>query len=370
MEPAAAEAYVAALKQDADFAKFDGMFANVPHGGGVSTNAATIGRLLLSRAIVSGDIEATVNRFIEYVTTNAAPAVAVYGVSGVSVEAPISLGPDVQLVPMTAVAPSMQRSMALGESHLPYGVLRGPVRAALVTNFTYQPVFYRPKTPQPPEDMAAKVPARAAHMLLEEAASLLGLAGTPAVYRMFWVQPVDWLMSAGMAGGWQYSSSDGPHSDQAVPQDIGTTAKAYFALQPQIRGKFLRIPLDRLNRAILEGDFADKAIDLGIALEALLLHDSGNPTDRGELKFRLGLRGAWLLGDNAAERKTIQKGLADLYDLRSRAVHSGLIERSAKTGTTVHHASELCAALIERMIELRCRVDWGSLVAGGPAQRA
>ena len=67
---------------------------------------------------------------------------------------------------------------------------------------------------------------------------------------------------------------------------------------------------------------ADISIDLGIALEALLLHEQ-NKKNRGELRFRLGLRGAWLVGSDGNERAEILKLLREVYDLRSIAVHSG-----------------------------------------------
>ena len=63
----------------------------------------------------------------------------------------------------------------------------------------------------------------------------------------------------------------------------------------------LRIPLDQLDKAAHDRDFTDRSIDLGIALEAHLLHDLGKE-DRGELSFRLSLRGAWL---GAKDKKNV-----------------------------------------------------------------
>ena len=78
---------------------------------------------------------------------------------------------------------------------------------------------------------------------------------------------------------------------------------------------------------------------LGIALESLLLHDI---KDRGELRLRLGLRGAWLLGTDPVERSEIQRSLIKSYDLRSAAVHSGFGEWNLDTRNTVRRATELC----------------------------
>ncbi len=364
IDPPVFEAYLADLKAEPKMAEFDGTFANVPHGGGVSVGLPNIARVLLARAIVTKDVVGTVSNFIEAVEANATDATAVMGISGVKANAPIQLGPDIRLIPMTEVPPSMQRGTALGQA--PFNAMgpRFAVPYALVTQFRFGPVFYRPNTPQPPEDMAASVPTDAAQTLLAEAFDLLGVLGVHPRYQMFWVQSDNWILSAGMNGGWQFSQAgENWGHDIDVPRDEAQAlAAAYFALDPLKRSKVLRIPLDRLGRAGREHDFADRAIDLGIALESLLLGDN----DSGELSFRLSLRGGWLIGNNDTERLEIQKVLKKLYELRSRAVHSGTIERSAKTGTTITRATEICKALIRKAIELKCDIDWPRLVVGGP----
>ena len=364
IDPPIFENYLADLKAEPKMAEFDGIFANVPHGGGVSVGLPNIARLLLARAIVTKDVAETVSKFIEAVEANTTDALVVMGISGIRATGPIQLGPEICLVPMTEVPPSMQRGTALGQGTFNVMGPRFAIPYALVTRFKFGPVFYRPKTPQPPEDMAARIPTEAAQMLLAEAFDLLGVLDVHPHYQMFWVQSDNWFLSSGMNGGWQFSRS-GEHwgHDIEVPKDDAEAlAVSYFALSPQKRSKILRIPLDRLGRAGREGDFADRAIDLGIALESLLLGDN----DRGELSFRLSLRGAWLIGKDADERLEIQKALKRLYELRSRAVHSGTIERSSKTGTTIARATEICKLLIRKTIELNCEIDWQRIVFGGP----
>ncbi|HEY5236868.1 MAG TPA: hypothetical protein VIJ62_00685 [Rhizomicrobium sp.] len=363
IETAIFDAYVADLRADPKMAEFDGTFANVPHGGSIGVGLPNIARVLLARALVTQDVAGTVNAFIEAVHANGTDAIAVMGIAGVKAEGPIQLGPDIRLIPMTDVPPSMQRGTALGQG--PFNAMgpRFAIPHALVTRFKFGPVFYRPKNPQPPEDMAARVPTDAAQMLLAEAFDLLAVLGVYPHYHMFWVQSDNWFLSAGMNSGWQFSRS-GEH--WARDADISTEeaeplALEYFALDLRKRHKVLRIPLDRLGRAGREGDFADRAIDLGIALESLLLGDN----DLGELSFRLSLHGAWLIGNDEAERLEIQKSLKKLYELRSRAVHSGAIERSAKTGTTIARATEISQSLIRKAIELKCEIDWQRLVVGG-----
>src|ERR1700722_2211629 len=106
IEASVFEAYIAELKADADMAAFDGAFANVPSGGGVSVGLASIARLILARAIATNDVVGTVNEFVAFVADNAARAVAVLAVSGVKVIDNIALGPDISLIPLTALLPS------------------------------------------------------------------------------------------------------------------------------------------------------------------------------------------------------------------------------------------------------------------------
>ena len=96
-------------------ARFDGAFATIPIGGGVSSNLRIIARLLLARAIASGDVSGTVELFRSYVEKNTAPAIAVMAVSGVKTGSPVRMGENIQLVPMTSLPPSVQRGAALGQ---------------------------------------------------------------------------------------------------------------------------------------------------------------------------------------------------------------------------------------------------------------
>src|SRR5262249_22711173 len=113
IEAAIFDAYLADLKADPEMAAFDGIFANVPHGGGVSVGLPNIARVLLARSIVTQDVTGTVKAFIEAVSTNETEAIAVLGIAGLTTDAPIQLGPNIRLIPMADVPRSMQRGIAL-----------------------------------------------------------------------------------------------------------------------------------------------------------------------------------------------------------------------------------------------------------------
>jgi len=364
LDSATFDSYVADLRADADMAAFDGMFANGPHGGGVSVGLANIARLLLARAIATNDAPGTVDRFIAYVADNMADATAVVAISGVIAAKEIKLGPDISLMPTTHLQPSIQRGIALGQG--PLAATMGPrfaIPCAITTDFRFGPIFYRPKNPQPKNEMSAYVSTSVALSHLEEAVDLMSLVDVYPRIQMSWVNAKDWLMATGITSGWQTSGLDdhfGPDPD--VPaEEIEPLAAAYFSIDSKLRRTALRIPLNRLAKAGHERDFSDQAIDLGIALESLLLHDLKEHT---ELSYRISLRGAWLIGKDVADRAEIQKVLRDLYALRSGAVHSGFIESTPKNTATLRRGAQICQSLVRRVIELKCKVDWQRAVLG------
>jgi hypothetical protein len=101
------------------------------------------------------------------------------------------------------------------------------------------------------------------------------------------------------------------------------TDRAYWARSESERSR-LRVALGRLNSATLDRDDTDRAIDLGIALEALF---SSERDELGEITFKLRTRAARFLELEFAERLATSKSIAELYNLRSCAVHTGSLEK-------------------------------------------
>jgi len=134
----------------------------------------------------------------------------------------------------------------------------------------------------------------------------------------------------------------------------------------------IRISLDRLYQALSERNLVDKAIDLGIALEVLLLHGTGD-NDRGELKYRSSIRGAAFLGGNHQERMQTYNNLKTAYDLRSKAVHSGNLSSKKKEKNkretpheTLRKATDTCARLARELINRGSFPNWeDEYVIGG-----
>lgn len=129
--------------------------------------------------------------------------------------------------------------------------------------------------------------------------------------------------------------------------------------------RHLRVALTRLNSAKRHVDVVEAAIDFGIAMEALFLADRG--PDRGELGFTLRLRAARFLGTTPESRRDITKLFRELYDLRSKAVHTGRLHRPVKD---YHKIQELLAqgfahvATAIRRIIKEGEPDWEAVVLG------
>ncbi|MBN1862783.1 MAG: hypothetical protein JW790_03990 [Dehalococcoidales bacterium] len=116
------------------------------------------------------------------------------------------------------------------------------------------------------------------------------------------------------------SKSDFLHSEhkytlyQADADQVSELARSVIGLRDREGPDNLNIPLRRFNSSY-HGAPEDKLIDHMIAFESLYLgYDQ-------ELKYRLALRVAVLLGRGEAERKTIFGKIRKAYKLRSDIVH-------------------------------------------------
>src|SRR6516165_952915 len=108
---------------------------------------------------------------------------------------------------------------------------RFPIQSALTTHFLFRPLFYRPKYPQPPEEMVAHVQTAATQALLEEDFTLLSVLGIYPFYRIFWVQLDDLLRSAGMATSRQYSSVEEHLGHDVEAPTVELSSAAYFPIE-------------------------------------------------------------------------------------------------------------------------------------------
>ena len=122
----------------------------------------------------------------------------------------------------------------------------------------------------------------------------------------------------------------------------------------QKTGEALRVGIRWLNHLLgSPGTPEDHVVRAAIVLESTLLHGTGD-----ELKYRLRLRGARVLGDRP--RQDTYEILGALYDYRSRVVHDGLSlpEKISIGGCDlnrsefVHRLTAICRDVVVSLIEV------------------
>ena len=107
----------------------------------------------------------------------------------------------------------------------------------------------------------------------------------------------------------------------------------------------------------------DRFIDLRIALESLFLQQPNQ-----ELKFRLAVSGAWLVGEDAPDRRRVWHTLRRAYDLASTAVHGGDMKKTKNTDSALVLADALavCRRGILRVLHQGLVADWTDLILDCP----
>ena len=104
--------------------------------------------------------------------------------------------------------------------------------------------------------------------------------------------------------------------------NINELTKKYCELNDKDKKRMGRI-LDRLSQAKRRRQIDDGILDLGIALEMLLLKNSKKDQDQLSSSFRL--RGSWLVGTDKTDRGKKYEQLKKIYGYRSDVAHNGIL---------------------------------------------
>lgn len=135
------------------------------------------------------------------------------------------------------------------------------------------------------------------------------------------------------------------------PRKLGAqTCKRVLSTYLQATDHLLRtvqIPIFRLNQYFNRFENVEAAIDLGIALEVLFVSDRDSDAPIGYL---LRVRGAVWIGGGAARRRSHLKILRNAYGFRSKAAHTGAIEKSETAASTMERAAKLAVVAIRKML--------------------
>jgi hypothetical protein len=279
----------------------------------------------------------------------------------------------IHLAPLSSLPSSPPRDLLLGiptyldnrEEGGGFQVRARPT-AALTTVVEFSPIVSSTHS-APPGRAAAR------HDEMVDIARCLTLVVPRPVEEIaHWSQPVeqDHPLIAGV-GGWGGQEIRWNHQFLIEPEEIDPAqvrplVDGYFALGRQDQSR-LRIAFDRLSAAKREQvSLENRAVDLGVSLEALLFNPNDVPS---EISFKFKMRGAVLASELPDDRKAAFKLLDRIYALRSAAAHGAVFEEDDETrasvGGDLRTGIVLADQLIQRVLILRkLPGNWNALILG------
>lgn len=141
---------------------------------------------------------------------------------------------------------------------------------------------------------------------------------------------------------------------------------SHFQLKSEPEKARLQLILSRLSQAKRRFQVEDKMLDLGIALEMLLLDDN----DKDQLALQFRLRGSWLIGQSSQDRIEKWNLLQEIYNARSSVAHTGTLHKNnplkiQKTQEALPMYLSLAEAILRKIIVCGTPV-WRDLVLGVP----
>lgn len=302
-----------------------GHMLNTPGNGGPFT-PEQIAPALLLHAIDVGSAERALEDLERLCASEKAECTIVQALLGVSVSHGFSLTPDVKLVPIEDVPSSAHKHSATSPDLAGTGTaLLGTLRweqpkAALLSARTFAP-FWNPDSGKPePTGIIFGDP------IMREIALALTLAGpSPSFPLAQWVTFSDPLLERLSPSGRM------SHPPELLPLTLDNTSDldqvrasaavtAFLSTTHEVR-TLLTVATQRLNQAMLRRAIGDKAVEISVALEALM-GDGGNT----EMTHKIRTRCARFLGGTPERRGRVYEVLTKTYAIRSKLVHQGVHE--------------------------------------------
>ena len=255
--------------------------------------------------------------------------------------------------------------------------------AVLSVDCQAEPALYRPQENDLSRNNTRRTMAKGklAELSLDTFFQALSLAGNNCISpKLSWQDFGDLKeFNPGFGNGMSWTNAPGsfdpPYMRPTVnlSQEHLIQAKGiYLDLQPKARDRReIHTAVDRWmkskrstmilpNRSIPSRSLPDCFIELRVALEALYLRKG----DMGELKFRLATYGAWHLGSNFDERRRYHTTISRMYNLASKAVHTGEIENKPGTLDILTDTQNLCREGILKRLKEKEKPKWEDMILG------
>ena len=351
------ESIGALLRQDSTFVEREGIIAL--HGAWIRFNADLTAHWLAIRATTVSAEQACLD-LERFLNQSDFPYVVRIAVSGIFIEKDMQFGEGLWL--RTDRQEHLPKALHPNE-FLSRSLLHMPMVALIEERV--QKIQRRPAEERDKSELR-QPPLESDDVLL--CLSLVRPPATPFIVGLV-CEPAKWVPMYGFLDVPRTLESSG-HQTRLWRDHTQRAQMMYdaFRVLPPRRKARLRLPMSRLNTAMRRREDADTAIDLGIALEGLVIGSS--ETDK---RYQAAVRCAFLLGNDVESRHRAYHLAGELYHLRNRAVHRGVITQDDLTphfkGKEVRRVLEegasLVATVITRLIENNAQEpDWNSLVLG------
>lgn len=328
------------------------------HGyGGVQCEYRFLANWMLTKGRIIGATE-VVSNLSRYVVSESIPYHEVMVLAGVNLESEIRLSGGVELAPFDRLRHTdlkeilTRRFVNVAPNYLPSAYLQRPVS------------YPREHVDWDATPVCSKVRWDTSFSSLEDVRLCMTAVGPSApLWLSSWIQPDDWVPDFG-GGGMNapelFDMGGCPPEIASQWEELPELHRQWLELSESER-KHLRVALRRINSALRQREVVDRAIDLGVAIDALFL--SEREPERGELGFTLRVRAGWYLGSDQAHRREVSKAFSDLWSLRNMAVHTGRLAPGGHTLDLLRSGSTLTAKAIRKIIR-EGEPDWKTIIFG------
>lgn len=340
---------------------FDGSSQIYPHD---------IGRTLLTRALRHEGPDEAISWMLKVLGTKSATGSVVQALWGVSVDKEFQLTPNVQIAPF-ATLPDTRQKEIVRQSFMQ--MMRAPhsgglgfrePKAVLIAKVTVDPVIVDSDDLEKRDNTENFFAMNNALTDITLALTAIGPRSSLTSAKWFSFDDPD-LDEAGIGSGYSW-----PHIEILPiwpanfplldPVEAPQVVQDYLSLPEPVR-RHVRVALHRLNQAQRRTNIGDQAVELAIALEALL-GDS-----QGEMTHKIKSRAARLIGGTDEVRVANAKVIGKTYEIRSNLVHTGFPDikkpptidgRKMSGKEIVNQAACICADLIKIMIKRGAIPEW------------
>ncbi len=340
-----------------------------------SFRAVDVAPTMVERIRAGASPEAVVDWLEKVLHAEHAGGLAVMALWGVTTQGRVELGHGIALIPLKQVPVSPERDYLLdpgrfSPSNFPFTRSQPPTVALLVPGIV-KPFITKANQPyDPPAD-----PFKYRNLLDDARLALTCIGPSAPLEAGSWFQFDDLdLQDAGAHGGVMTTLHEIPGlgfepETEITSGDAGVLVSGFLGLKGATRAK-VRVSLERLNQAMRRRLPGDRALELSIALEALLTGEDEQP---GEHTYKVGLRASLLVGADASERVANRAIVAAVYRLRSAVMHRGTAPESIgvrgqgqlPASKVVELGASVVSKAIQRVIVDGRLPDWYDLEVGG-----